>query len=157
MKVLLPNPTFSLYAIRAAALGGKVVAVDLTADLQYDTPAMLKAITPRTKVIVICTPNNPTGDFIPDADLMKFVELGIPIMIDEAYLEYHPEHESKAGLVRKYEHVMVSHTFSKAYGMAGIRFGYVLAHETLIQYFKKDADALEHQYPVPGGRRGSPG
>jgi len=136
-EVLLPNPTFSLYAIRAAALGGKVVAVDLTADLQYDTPAMLKAITPRTKVIVICTPNNPTGDFIPDADLMKFVELGIPIMIDEAYLEYHPEHESKAGLVRKYEHVMVSHTFSKAYGMAGIRFGYVLAHETLIQYFKK--------------------
>jgi histidinol-phosphate aminotransferase len=136
-EVVLPNPTFSLYAIRARALGGKVVAVDVTADLQYDTPAMLKAITPRTKVIVICTPNNPTGDFIPDADLMKFVELGIPIMIDEAYLEYHPEHESKAGLVRKYEHVMVAHTFSKAYGMAGIRFGYVLAHETLLEYFKR--------------------
>jgi len=114
-----------------------VVAVDLTADLQYDTPAMLKAITPRTKAIVICTPNNPTGDFIPDADLMKFVELGIPIMIDEAYLEYHPEHESKAGLVRKYNHVIVSHTLSKAYGMAGVRFGYSLAHETLIEYFRK--------------------
>jgi histidinol-phosphate aminotransferase len=135
-EVVLPNPTFSLYAIRARALGGKVVAVDVTADLQYDTPAMLKAITPRTKVIVICTPNNPTGDFIPDGDLMKFVELGIPIMIDEAYLEYHPEHESKAGLVRKYEHVMVAHTFSKAYGMAGIRFGYVLADERLIEYFR---------------------
>jgi len=135
-EVLIPNPTFSLYAIRARALGGKVVAVDVRPDLQYDTPAMLKAITPRTKVIVICTPNNPTGDFIPDADLMKFVELGVPIMIDEAYLEYHPEHESKAGLVRKYDHVMVSHTFSKAYGMAGIRFGYVLAHERLIGYFR---------------------
>ncbi|MCJ7640496.1 MAG: histidinol-phosphate transaminase [Desulfobacterales bacterium] len=136
-EVLLPNPTFSLYGIRVKALGGKVVAVDLTADLQYDTPAMLKAITPRTKAIVICTPNNPTGDFIPDADLMKFVELGIPIMIDEAYLEYHPEHESKAGLVQKHNHVMVAHTFSKAYGMAGVRFGYVLAHETLLEYFKK--------------------
>jgi histidinol-phosphate aminotransferase len=136
-EVLLPNPTFSLYGIRAKALGGKVVAVDLTSDLQYDTPAMLKAITPRTKAIVICTPNNPTGDFIPDADLMKFVELGIPIMIDEAYLEYHPEHESKAGLVRKYNHVIVSHTLSKAYGMAGVRFGYSLAHETLIEYFRK--------------------
>jgi len=136
-EVVLPNPTFSLYGLRAAALGAKVVAVDLTADLQYDTPAMLKAITPRTKVIVICTPNNPTGDFIPDADLMKFVELGIPIMIDEAYLECHLERESKAGLVRKYNHVIVSHTFSKAYGMAGVRFGYALAHETLIQYFRR--------------------
>ena len=135
-EVLLPNPTFSLYAIRVRAVGGKVVAVDMTPDLQYDTPAMLKAITPRTKVIVICTPNNPTGDFIPDADLMKFIELGIPIMIDEAYLEYHLEHESKAGLVQKYDHVMVSRTFSKAYGMAGIRFGYVLAHERLMKYFK---------------------
>ena len=136
-EVVLPNPTFSLYGIRAGALGAKVVAVDLTAGLQYDTPAMLKAITPRTKVIVICSPNNPTGDFIPDADLMKFVELGIPIMIDEAYLECHPEHESKAGLVRNYNHVIVSHTFSKAYGMAGVRFGYALAHESLIQYFRR--------------------
>jgi len=78
-EVVLPNPTFSLYGVRAGALGAKVVTVDLTADLQYDTPAMLKAITPRTKVIVICTPNNPTGDFIPDADLMKFVELEFPL------------------------------------------------------------------------------
>jgi histidinol-phosphate aminotransferase len=94
-------------------------------------------VTPRTKVIIVCTPNNPTGNFIPDDDLMKIVELGIPTMIDEAYLEYHPEHESKAGLVRKYNHVIVSHTFSKAYGMAGIRFGYTLAEESLIQYFRK--------------------
>ena len=72
------------------------MTVDLTPDLQYDIPAMLKAITPRTKVIVVCTPNNPTGDFIPDDDLMKIVDVGIPTLIDEAYLEYHPEHESKA-------------------------------------------------------------
>jgi histidinol-phosphate aminotransferase len=70
-EVLLPNPTFSLYGIRARAVGGKVVAVDMTSDLQYDVPAMLRAITPRTKVIIICTPNNPTGDFISDEDLMK--------------------------------------------------------------------------------------
>jgi histidinol-phosphate aminotransferase len=135
-EVVLPNPTFSLYAIRARAVGGKVVAVDMTPDLQYDTSAMLRAITPRTKVIIICTPNNPTGDFIPDNDLMKIVELGIPTLIDEAYLEYHPEHESKAPLIRKYNHVMVARTFSKAYGLAGIRVGYVLADEELIRYFR---------------------
>ncbi len=136
-EVLLPHPTFSLYGIRAKAVGGSVVAVDLTPDLQYDVPAMLRAITPRTKLIVVCTPNNPTGDFIPDEDLMKIVEFGIPTLIDEAYLEYHLEHESKAPLIRKYNHIVVAHTFSKAYGMAGIRFGYALADETLIGYFRR--------------------
>jgi histidinol-phosphate aminotransferase len=113
------------------------VAVDMTPDLQYDIPTMLRAVTPRTKVIIVCTPNNPTGDFISDDDLMKIVELGIPTLIDEAYLEYHQEHESKAPLIRKYNHIVVAHTFSKAYGMAGIRFGYALAEEQLIQYFRK--------------------
>jgi histidinol-phosphate aminotransferase len=136
-EVLLPNPTFSLYGIRAKAVGGNVVAVDMTPDLQYDVPAMLRAVTPRTKVIIVCTPNNPTGDFIPDDDLMRIVELGIPTLIDEAYLEYHPEHESKAALIRKYNHIIVAHTFSKAFGMAGIRFGYALADEQVIQYFRK--------------------
>jgi histidinol-phosphate aminotransferase len=136
-EVLLPNPTFSLYGIRARAVGGNVVAVDMSPDLQYDVPAMLRAVTPRTKVIIVCTPNNPTGDFIPDRDLTKIVELGIPTLIDEAYLEYHQEHESKAPLIRKYNHIMVAHTFSKAFGMAGIRVGYVLADEQLIQYFRK--------------------
>lgn len=136
-EALLPNPTFSLYGIRARAVGGSVVTVDLTPELQYDIPAMLRAVTPRTKFIIICTPNNPTGGFIPDEDLMKIVELGIPTMIDEAYLEYHPEHESKAPLIRQFNHIIVAHTFSKAYGMAGIRFGYALADETLIGYFRK--------------------
>jgi histidinol-phosphate aminotransferase len=136
-EVLLPNPTFSLYGIRARAVGGSVVAVDMTPDLQYDVPAMLRAITPRTKVIIVCSPNNPTGDFISDDDLLKIVEVGIPTLIDEAYLEYHAEYESKAPLIRKYNHLIVAHTFSKAYGMAGIRFGYALAEEQLIQYFRK--------------------
>lgn len=136
-EVLLPHPTFSLYGIRAKTCGGKVVPVNMTPDLQYDIPAMLRAVTPRTKVIIICTPNNPTGDFISDEDLMKIVELGIPTLIDDAYLEYHLEHESKAPLIRKYNHLIVAHTFSKAYGMAGIRFGYALADEKMIQYFRK--------------------
>ncbi len=136
-EVVLPNPTFSLYGIRAKTCGGKVVPVDMTPDLQYDVPAMLRAVTPRTKVIIVCTPNNPTGDFITDDDLMRIVDLGIPTLIDEAYLEYHPEHESKAPLIRKYNHLIIGHTFSKAYGLAGIRFGYALADESMIRYFRK--------------------
>jgi histidinol-phosphate aminotransferase len=136
-EVLLPHPTFSLYGIRARTCGGKVVPVDMTPDLQYDVPAMLRGVTPRTKLIIVCTPNNPTGDFISDDDLTKIVELGIPTLIDEAYLEYHTERESKAPLLRRYNHLIVAHTFSKAYGMAGIRFGYALGDEKMIQYFRK--------------------
>lgn len=136
-EVVLPYPTFSLYALRAKAMGGKVVSVDLTPDFEYDVEAMLGAVTPKTKLIVVCNPNNPTGNFIPDEDLMKLVALGIPLLVDEAYLEYHGDHASKAPWVRDHAHLIVSHTLSKAYGIAGIRFGYALADEALIGYFRK--------------------
>jgi histidinol-phosphate aminotransferase len=106
--------------------------------LQYDTEAMLKAITSRTKVFIICTPNNPSGDFIPEEDLIRFLDTGIPVFIDEAYLEYHPEQPSNAPLIQNYPHnAMVSHTMSKAFGMAGIRFGYLLASGEMIGYLRK--------------------
>lgn len=136
-EVIIPNPTFSLYGLRAKAVGGKVVSIDMTEDMQYDTKAMLDAVTPKTKVIIVCTPNNPTGDFIPDKDLTKIVKLGIPTLVDEAYLEFQPDRKSKDYLVKKHSNVIVAHTLSKAYGMAGIRFGYALADKEMIQYFRK--------------------
>ncbi len=136
-EVILPNPTFSLFESRATIIGGKVIKVDQKEDLQYDTNAILNAITPKTKVIIICSPNNPTGDFIPDEDLIRILKRGIPTLIDEAYLEYHPEHPSKAPLIREYPNAIVSHTFSKAFGLAGIRIGFCLADKEVIEYFRK--------------------
>jgi len=136
-EIIIPNPTFSLYGLRAKAVGGKVVSVDMTQDMQYDTKAMIKAVTDKTKVIIVCTPNNPTGDFIPDNDLMKIINLGIPTMVDEAYLEFQPDRKSKDYLIKEHENVIVAHTLSKAYGAAGIRFGYALADKEVIQYFRK--------------------
>jgi len=141
-EVIIPNPAFSLFKVRVTTAGGKPILVDMkgTADgrLQYDTEAMLKAVTPRTKVFIICTPNNPSGDFIQEEDLIRFLDTGIPVFIDEAYLEYHPEQPSNAPLIKKYPHnAMVSHTMSKAFGMAGIRFGYLLASEEMIGYLRK--------------------
>jgi histidinol-phosphate aminotransferase len=98
---------------------------------------MLKAITSRTKVIIICTPNNPTGDFIPDEDLIRILKKGVPTLVDEAYLEYHPDHTSKAPFIRDYPNAIISHTFSKAFGLAGIRIGYCLADKEVIGYFKR--------------------
>jgi histidinol-phosphate aminotransferase len=136
-EVVIPNPTFSLFESRATIIGGKVIKVDQKEDLQYDTEAILKAITSRTKVIIICTPNNPTGDFISDADLLRILKRGIPTLVDEAYLEYHPEHPSKAPLIRNYPNAIISHTFSKAFGLAGIRIGFCLADKEVIEYFRK--------------------
>ncbi|MBW2055997.1 MAG: histidinol-phosphate transaminase [Deltaproteobacteria bacterium] len=136
-EILLPNPIFSLYEIRALNVGANVITVDVTPDMQYDTDGMLAAMTPKTKLMVLCNPNNPTGAFIPDEDIRRLLGAGIPTLLDEAYLEYHPDHESKDYLIREYPNTVVSHTFSKAYGMAGIRFGYALADEKIIQAFRK--------------------
>jgi len=136
-EVIIPNPTFSLFESRATIIGGKVIKVDQKEDLQYDTEAILKAITPRTKVIIICTPNNPTGDFISDEDLIRILKKGVPTLVDEAYLEYHQDHTSRAPFIRDYPNAILSHTFSKAFGLAGIRIGYCLADKEVIGYFKK--------------------
>jgi len=136
-EIIIPNPTFSMYEIRATVVGGKPVIVDTKPDLSYDTDAMLAAVTPRTKLIIVCNPNNPTGCFIDERDLTRIVETGIPIFLDEAYLEFYPEKESKVSWIAKYPNIFVTHTFSKAFGLAGIRFGYMVASEEMIKIFVK--------------------
>lgn len=136
-EFICSTPTFELYPPRCELAGGKVVSVPLREpDLQYDTEAMLQAITPRTKLILIINPNNPTGLFIDDEDLIRFCETGIPLCIDEAYLDYAPGVASKAHLIKKYPQVFISHSFSKAYGFAGIRFGYLVGTKEMVEAFR---------------------
>ncbi len=136
-EFICSTPTFELFPPRAELVGGKVISIPLRKeDLQYDVDAMLKAITPRTKLILVINPNNPTGIFIDDRDLIRFCETGVPLCIDEAYLDYHPEIPSKDFLIKKYPQVFLSHTFSKAYGFAGIRFGYMVGTEEMVKAFK---------------------
>ena len=135
-EMIISNPTFGLFPPRAELCGAKVVQVPLRqGDLQYDVEGMLNAINEKTKLIVIINPNNPTGIFIDDTDLERFCETGIPLCIDEAYRDYHPEFASKAPLIKKYPQVFLSVTLSKAHGFAGIRFGYVLGTEEMINAF----------------------
>jgi histidinol-phosphate aminotransferase len=137
-EFLLSNPTFEMFLSRAGLCGAKNVQIDLLKDgLQYDVEGMLAAVNEKTKLILIINPNNPTGIFIDDADLIRFCELGIPLCVDEAYLDYHPQVASKVDLIKTYPHVFLSHTFSKAFGLAGIRFGYVVAVPELVEAFTK--------------------
>lgn len=135
-EIIMSTPTFELFPPRAELAGGKVISVPLRpADLQYDVEGMLRAINPRTKLILVINPNNPTGIFIEEEDLIRFCETGIPLCVDEAYLDYHPEIPSKSYLIEKYPQVFLSHTFSKAHGFAGIRFGYVVGTEEMVNAF----------------------
>ena len=137
-EFMLSDPTFELFPPRAELRGGRVVQFPVLEDsLQYDVEGMLAGINWRTKLILLINPNNPTGVFIDDADLIRFCETGVPICIDEAYLDYNPDVASKAPLIKKYPNVFLSVTFSKAYGFAGIRFGFVLGTEEMIAAFNR--------------------
>lgn len=135
-EIIMSTPTFGLFPPRAELCGAKVVQIPLReSDLQYDVESMLNAINEKTKLILIINPNNPTGVFIDDDDLIRFCETGVPLCIDEAYRDYHPEFTTKAPLIKKYPQVFLSVTLSKAHGFAGIRFGFVLGTEEMINAF----------------------
>ena len=137
-EFMLSTPTFELFPPRAELCNAKVVQIPVREDnLNYDVDAMLNAINERTKLILIINPNNPTGVFIEDKDLIRFCETGVPICVDEAYRDYNPDRPSNASLIKKYPNVFLSVTFSKAYGFCGIRFGFVLGTEEMIDAFKR--------------------
>ncbi len=136
-EAIIPIPTFPMYEARVRVAGGIPVQVPMTADFYWDMEALLKAITPKTKLIFVCSPNNPTGNQIKMADLLRIVELGIPTFFDEAYYELEDEIASHARLVEQYPHMMVNRTFSKAFGLAGFRVGYLLCDPHLASYFNR--------------------
>ncbi len=136
-EIIMSTPTFGLYPPRAELCGAKVVSIPVReGDLNYDVEAMMAAVNEKTKLILIINPNNPTGVFIDDDDLIRFCELGIPLCIDEAYLDFMMDRGSRAYLIKKYPHVFLQSTFSKAYGFAGIRFGFMLGTEEMAEAFK---------------------
>jgi histidinol-phosphate aminotransferase len=106
-------------------------------DFTWDIDAILKAVTPKTKLIFTCSPNNPTGNQFPLADLERILALGIPTFFDEAYYELENEVETRAPMIRQHPHMMVNRTFSKAFGLAGLRIGYILCDPALASYFNR--------------------
>lgn len=138
-EVIIPVPTFSMYEARVKINGGVPVLVPLTPapHFYWDIEAIQKAVTPKTKLIVVCTPNNPTGNQIKFSDLHRLIQLGIPLFIDEAYYELETEPRTLAHLVNEYPHVLVSRTLSKAYGLAGFRLGYVYASKEVASYLNR--------------------
>jgi histidinol-phosphate aminotransferase len=121
-EVIINVPTFDMYRFCTQVCCGKVVEVRRLTDFSVDVPAVLAAVTAKTRMIFITNPNNPTGTLMPEKDILRLVKTGIPLVIDEAYYEF--AGETVANLVPDYENLIVLRTFSKWAGLAGLRVGY---------------------------------
>lgn len=122
-------PTFGVYHSTAELNRGTVIEIRRGPDYAIDVAAVRQRVGPRTKLIVICNPNNPTGNPTPRADLLDILDLGIPTMIDEAYLEF-----SDTGIADRlpvYPNVLIARTMSKWSALAGLRVGYGLMSPAL--------------------------
>jgi len=134
-ELIQHTPCFGIYKLRCAVLGGKLVSVPMVyqgKELLFDPDAIIKAVTPKTKVIVITNPNNPTGNFMDEKDFRRIADLGIPFVADEAYIEYSGYGKSMVKLIEEYRNFLITRTLSKAYGLAGLRFGYMLGNKEVV-------------------------
>ncbi len=130
-EVVIAVPTFSMYESRTRIAGAVPILVPMDDELELDVSGVLGAITERTKLVFLCTPNNPTGKSPDENALRRILRLGLPTVIDEAYVGFVDDEEradvGQADLIREFPNAIVLRTFSKDYGLAGLRIGYALS------------------------------
>jgi histidinol-phosphate aminotransferase len=140
-EVLTADKTFIGFHILATAAGARVVTVPRTPDMRYDVKALAKAVNDNTKVLYIANPDNPTGTYITAKEfdyLMEFVPKHTIVILDEAYFEFAKSTwDYPDSMSYRYDNVITLRTFSKAYGIAGVRVGYGFAHKDFISALHK--------------------
>jgi histidinol-phosphate aminotransferase len=146
-EMIMADPSFSSFEISARAMGAKVIMVPVRPDFTTDLNAILAAVTEKTKLIYLCNPNNPTGTISTSTEVEKFLDKlpdHVVLIFDEAYKEFVDDPDYPEGLdyVRAGRNVLVSRTFSKVYGLAGIRIGYAIGHPELIGGMKRIREAF---------------
>jgi histidinol-phosphate aminotransferase len=132
-EAIYSEHAFAVYPLVTQATGAKGVVVPAKAGYGHDLTAMLAAITPRTRIIFVANPNNPTGTLLGKAELLTFlkqVPKAILVVLDEAYDEYLSADNKSEGItwLNEFDNLIISRTFSKAYGLAGLRVGFGLCH-----------------------------
>ena len=140
-KLVAADPTFEAILNGASANGAEVVKVPLTSSFAHDLPKMLTVA--KGGLIYICNPNNPTASITPKDELHEFIAKTTPdamILVDEAYFHYadSPDYESVIPLVEERPNLIVSRTFSKIYGMAGLRCGYCVAQKETVERMRRN-------------------
>ena len=143
--IITCDPTYDDLLRKAALFNGKIVTVPLTADYKFDLDAIEAKINSKTALVYIVNPNNPTGTVLDAEKLKAFcdrVSKKVTIFIDEAYIDYLPDPQANTLIenVKKGQNVIVARTFSKLYGFAGIRVGYIIAQAAMIKTLEKYTD-----------------
>jgi histidinol-phosphate aminotransferase len=148
-EIVYAWPAFSIYPHLAALSGAREIRVPLTDDYVHDLEAMLTEVTAATQLVLICNPNNPTGTHIPAAEVAAFVDRvpdHVTVILDEAYVEFqvNDDVDQTVDLMRRYPNLVVLRTFSKVYGLAGLRVGYGLSSAK----FRSAVHAVRQPFPV---------
>lgn len=147
-EVIFAWRSFEAYPMLVQVAGARAVRVPLTADAAHDLPAMVRAITDRTRAILVCTPNNPTGPVITQEAFDAFIQdvpRDVLVILDEAYAEFVTDPDAVDGervLAAGRANVVVLRTFSKAYGLAGLRVGYGIGHPRVLDAARSAAIPL---------------
>lgn len=145
-SILILPPTYGMYEVSAAINDVQLIKVPLTTDFQIDVPVVLAAIQPRTKLLFVCSPNNPTGNLIDrEAIITLLTHFNGLVVVDEAYIDF-ADTESFTALLDQYPNLVVLQTFSKAWGLAALRSGMCFASEALIEVLNK----IKPPYNVSG-------
>lgn len=133
-EVVLVNPSFAMFDVYARICRAVVVAVDVDRQMAVTAGSIIARIGPRTKIVAIANPNNPTGTAISEADLLRIVEAAAAhnalALVDEAYFHFYPG--TLVPWLPQHDNLVVTRTFSKACGLAGMRLGYALAHPAVV-------------------------
>jgi histidinol-phosphate aminotransferase len=136
-KVIIPEPTFSMFSQVASVAGNEIYSPGYDKNMNYPTEKVLSAIDQQTKIVVIVTPNNPTGTSVSRNNIEKIAKTAenALVIVDEAYFEF--SNQTVIDLLNQHENVVILRTFSKAFGLAGLRIGYMVSSSRNIAVMKK--------------------
>jgi histidinol-phosphate aminotransferase len=135
-KVMVAEPTFPMYTFFAELYGGKKITTMLNPDFSLDIDCMLKMADKKTRLLFLCSPNNPTGNQFRESDIKRLLnEFNGVVVVDEAYVDF--AKGSVIDWIKDYENLAVLRSFSKAFGLAGLRLGYIVSSKTTIDYVKR--------------------
>lgn len=134
-EVINSPPTFGSYSTSTILNRGILVEIPRNSDFSINTRAILKAVNDKTKLIILCNPNNPTGNLTDIRDIKKILKTGKLVLVDEAYFEF--SKQTALPYIKKYPNLIILRTFSKWAGIAGLRIGYMIASPYLIKQLAK--------------------
>jgi histidinol-phosphate aminotransferase len=145
-SILIMPPTYGMYSFCAMVNNVQVKEIQLTNDFQINTAIILDSLTSNTKIIFICSPNNPTGNLFSEKDIEQIlINFSGIVVIDEAYIDF-SDNESWITKIKKYPSLVVLQTFSKAWGLANLRIGMAFAQENIITLLNQ----IKYPYNVNG-------